>query len=436
METILISIPIIILTIYLIYWFVNINGEATTISGVLASVCMYMCIIPLIIALSNDTNMLETSFRHLRKDWEAYIMGYFNVLLFVIFLALSYEFGRKKRNNYVISQRKFAKWLRILSIITLIVGGGSFVIYAVSFGGFSKLFEYAEIMRSFSTDKSTLFSSRIFILVVPSRLITVTPFLLLIYRQFAKNKKLNLIFIISSTILASLFYLSDAGKTGILVFLLCVFVTLISHNFKHKWLVTICIAAFSLEIVNYLDALFVYLNTNELNVKVGKGALSYLEQFSFPSRNLLNLDGIASFKGYRYGSDYITGPLNIIPGFNFDPSYVITSEYHSGTSWHIKGGTPNDAITFGYIQGGFLGVIFEAIILGLICSYIDSCTRSLKDTFSNKLLKYSLVILYFMMFIDADTTSIIRGQFSLIILSSLVYLSSKRSNHRRLNKTF
>ena len=429
-------IPIAILIICLIYRYVRVNGEATSVSGILSSVCVYMCIIPFIVVWVESTQLLDTGFRDLKTDWNSYLTAYLSLFLFVVSLCISYEWGLLKRSHISISNEKLAKWSMRLAAFTFIVGGLSFIIYAYASGGISELLLKAEYMRTFSTNKANIYSSRVFILVVPARLITVTPFLLIIYRQFAKSKLKNLFLIIASSILSALFLLSDAGKTGILVFGLCLFVPVLSLRFKHKWLITIIVAILCLGIVNYLDALFVYLANGEMPTLADTGYVSYMQQFSFPTKNLMNLDGIAEFKGYQYGVNYITGVLNIIPGFNFDPAYTITSEFHSGSNWRITGGIPTDAITFGFIQGGYFGVLFEAVLLGLICSYIDNSTRRLNNNFSNRVLKCTLVVLFFTMFINADMASIVRGQFSLIILSALVYLASQKRRTVNLNKAF
>lgn len=417
---------ILILLIVTILRYIRKNREATTISGILTSMSVYLCVIPLVAVWLGDTYTLDNSFYSLSYGFENYFVCYSAISLFLLTLTVSYNYTIRNSKRLIIVSR-LKTYTKYFAYFTLIVGGVSFVIYAYSFGGFAQLLLYAEAMRSFATDKADLFSDKSFILVVPSRLITVTPILLILYRRFSRHSNWNSILIIGSTVLASIFFLSNAGKTGILIFSLCFFVPILSYKCKHKWIVTIFLAICSIEIINYLDALFVYLATGQFEIEASTGTFSYLKQFSYPISNLLNLQGISTLHGFRYGQDYLTGVLNIVPGINFEPAYAVTSEYYGGADWKITGGTPNDAITFGFLQLGFLGVGFEAFLLGRICGIIDKSMLLLDDSFSNRLLKCTLIIVFFSMFVNADIVAIVRGQPTLTILVIIVILSSRNN---------
>lgn len=409
--------------------YIRINGEATTLSGILTSMCIYFCVIPLIVVWFGDSYTLKNSFHSLSNGLENYFVFYLSLFLFLATLKYSYE-HTIRNSARIIEISKLRKYTKLFSYLTLLVGGVSFIVYANSFGGFTQLLLYAEAMRSFTTNKADLFSDRSYILVIPARLITVTPVLLILYRKFSKHPIWNGILIVISMVLASIFFLANAGKTGILIFGLCFFVPILSYKFRHKWVITILIAICCIEIINYLDALFVYLGTGEFEIEAGTGTFSYLEQFSYPISNVLNLQGIADLHGFRFGQDYITGVLNLIPGINFEPSYSVTSEYYGGADWKITGGTPNDAITFGYLQLGIFGVVFEALLLGCICGTIDKCMISLANGFADRLLKCTLIIVFFSMFVNADIVAIVRGQFTLTLLTMIVVFSSVKCKCR------
>lgn len=421
---------IIILTVIAIYIMVLIrkhlkhNREITTVSGILFSVLLYMCLVPIIVVLFGDELTYREKFSFLSSSFEKFAYFYFSLLLFVTILDISYS--KFNSLNYEFNSYYYKKYAKIFSYLTLYIGGISFIIYAHSFGGFKNLLLYAEMMRSFATDKAELFQGRTYILVVPSRMIVVAPILLLVYRNYTDKKLLNTMYIIVSLVLASLFFLSNAGKTGLLLFGLCFLVTILSYHVKHKWITTILIAFLGIEIIGILDALFVYLASGQFEVEAGSGSLSYLSQFSYPIKNMLNLQDLSNFRGYRFFQDYITGILNLVPGINFEPSYVVTSEYYSGLDWKIIGGTPNDAITFGHLQLGIVGVAVHAAIIGIICKRIDSILFKLEDCFSSRLLKCTLVIFYYSMFVNADVISVVRNQPTITLLSLLALLSFKK----------
>lgn len=404
------------------------RGDVLTIAGSLFAFSVYYCIVPIIALLAMDgTNKLDGYLESLIKaSGVDYARMFFCFFLFLGSLLLSYSHYYKKNYNRVIVLRKFQKSIKFWTWFTFIVGGLSFILYAYSFGGFVKLIAYAEMMRSFAVDKSTMFTGRSYILVVPSRLITVAAILFFLYLKFVKKNKVTIACLIISLVLSFLFYLSNAGKTGVLTFGICFIVPLLSYKFKHEWLMTIALGVVGVGIINYIDALFVYLATDEFVLEAGDGVLPTLKQFAYPISNVLNLEGISGVSGFRYGQDFITGVLNLIPGVNFSTSTEPTSFFYGGDDWHTTGGTPNDIITYGYLEFGYLGVILMGCLLGSICAVIDRCLKSLNDSFAEKTLKCSLILLFFLVMISADTVSIVREQFLLTVLSICVISSSRK----------
>lgn len=402
------------------------NG-VLVLSGSLFAFLGYYCIVPIIALLASDrNNKLEGYLETLSKaSGDDYLRMFFCFFLFLTALFMSYSYFSKMNNNRVVVTGKFKKSIKFWAWFTFIVGGLSFIIYAYSFGGFVRLIAYAELMRSFATDKADLFTGRTYILVVPSRLITVAAILFLLYLKYVKKDFLSKVCLIVSLVLSVLFYLSNAGKTGVLTFGLCFLIPLLSYRFRHEWILTICVSVLGIGIIGYLDALFLYFDTNEFVVEQGGGILSSIAQFSYPISNVLSLDGITGLSGFRYGQDFLTGILNIIPGVNFSTSTEVTSMYYGGADWHTTGGTPNDMITYGFLELGYFGVVFVGLLLGCISAIVDRCLMSLNDSFAERILKCSLVLLFFLVMVNADTISIVREQFLLTILSYSVISSSK-----------
>lgn len=404
------------------------NGSVSVLSGALFAFAVYYCIVPIIaLFAAGGTNKLDGYLESLvNASGVDYARMFFCFFLFLVSLIIFYSHFYRKNANRIIVLKKFQKSIRFWTWFTFVVGGLSFIIYAYSFGGFIKLIAYAEMMRSFAVDKANLFTGRSYILVVPSRLITVASILFFLYIKFIKKNSFSIACLIFSLVLSFIFYLSNAGKTGVLTFGICFIVPLLSYKFKHEWLLTIALGILGIGIINYIDALFVYLATDEFVLEAGNGVLPTLKQFSYPISNVLNLEGIIGVSGFRYGQDFITGILNLIPGVNFSTSTEVTSFFYGGDDWHTSGGTPNDIITYGYLEFGYIGVIFMGCLLGGICAVIDKCLLSLNDSFAEKTLKCSLIVLFFLVMISTDTVSIVREQFLLTILSICVISSSRK----------
>lgn len=428
-TVILVYILFFFICLFFLFRYIKINKEATTISGILTSIIIFLCFIPIIILCFGDSYMLKYSYSCLTFGFESYFTFFVGLLIFIIFLLIGYERGLFVNRNRYIDEIRFEYISKLLGYFTLFVGGISFIIYANALGGFGTLLIKAEYMRSFATNKADLVEGHSYILVIPARLVTVSPYLLLIARNKMNNKFYNSLLIIISIILSSLFYLVNAGKTDVFIFGLSFLVPLLSYKFKHQWFVTICIAALCLGSINYLDALFVYFGTGEFVINEEEGNLSFLSQFSYPIKNILSMDDILLNHGYRYGQDFITGILNIIPGVNFEPSYQPTSEFFSGSDWKKYGGVPNDAVTFGYLQYGYIGVAVTALIFGRVCAKVDVCIRTLGKAFYNRVIKCTLIILFFIVFVNADIISIVRNQFALTILCGCIIYCSKRTFH-------
>ena len=65
-------------------------------------------------------------------------------------------------------------------------------------------------------------------------------------------------------------------------------------------------------------------------------------------------------------------------------------------------------------------------LFGLITARLDSALLRLENNFKNNVLKASLILLSFIILVNADVVGIVRVQFTLTILSLLVIISSKQ----------
>jgi len=405
------------------------NGSALVLSGALFGILLYYCVVP-IIGLYCHLFLgmkLEDYLGSLTKASAYDFFRYFICLFLFLIVTLSvYATVSRKYKQSIIDITRQYKSIMFWTWFTFIIGGLCFLLYARSIGGFSQLLSYAETFRSHATDKTQYFSGRSFILVIPSKLITVSPYLFLLYISYIRRNTVVYLLFAASIILTTLFYLADAGKAGLLVYGLSFLVPLLSYKFKHKWMVTIFLGVAFIGIANYLDALFLYMATGYFNLEASGKILDTLYPYSYPLSNVLNLDGIINISGIRYCQDFVTGVLNIIPGINFPTTTEPISIFYGGYDWQAGGGVPIDIITFGYLELGLLGVAIVGAILGFICAIVDRGLIKLGDSFAERTVKCTLVILFFLTMSSADVAGIVRGQFVLTILSFYIISSVKK----------
>ena len=419
---------LLLLAIFTVFLLVTINKKNRSvgvISGVLFSCLLYYCIVPIIFystPLKNPSGYVQYILRASSSD---FIYAIICCLFFLVILGITYRAHRYNRSFlYKIDDLKLSRLSKKLCYICAIIGGISFILYIRAFGGVVRMLAYSEYMRSFSTSGESVLTHFQTILYIPSRLVTVVPFLSLM--GFNKKNLFSVSLFLVFFSLGFLFFLYDAGKIGIIIYLLSLFVPILALKTQRPWFYVVILGMASLPIIGFLDSLFHYVSMGEWESYSDNSVLSYLQQFSYPFSNTLNLEGIASVSGYRYGRDFITGVLNIIPGVNFDVSYEPTSYFYGGSTWGESGGTPNDAVTFGYLQFGIIGVLFLGYLFGLITARIDNALVRLDNTFKNNVLKASLILLFFIITVNADVVGVVRNQFTLTILSLLVIISSKR----------
>ena len=344
------------------------------------------------------------------------------IMIFIagIFFNCSYFLPVKKGKNK--KEKKFDKIKLVKNImyLTLIFGGTSLVIFFYKFGGIFEALKYSEHLRSFSNNSSEIVGNAN-ILIIPARLMTATPFLLVYLNEFDKKNKnyYNKILVIS-LILSALFYLYNAGRAPIIMFCLCFLYMFLKKRVKKTWTLIIILAVISLPLLDVMDQLFVFFRYGTfkgININYTK----YIYQFIYPFRNVLNINNITEQYGFRFFTDFVTSILDLLPKVEFEASYVNTSLYINGPDWKIIGGIPNDFVTFGYIQLGGIGVMILSIFLGRISKTLDC--KIINWSKSNVKMLYSAVLTVygFSIINNSDFVSFIRGNMILIIISLIVY---------------
>ena len=153
--------------------------------------------------------------------------------------------------------------------------------------------------------------------------------------------------------------------------------------------------------------------------------------------NLINLDKMIELHGFRWGKDFITGPLSIVPGINFPASYEVSSEAIFGRNWQMIAGVPDDIITFGYLQLGFIGVLFVGWLLGIVSGKLDRLICQMNyETFG--VLITTIIMSMYGYLINADWSVLVKSQFQLTIcvLCILYSFNTRDGNRKRVRFVF
>lgn len=403
------------------------NKSVTVCSGVLMSVIIYYFAIPLICIVFKSELINYNGYMNIicNYSWDNFFVGICAIVLFVgtFYLIYSQENTKKKAYIFQFDSYRMLKVTRFFFWFSFGVGAISFLLYIKAFGGVARLLSYAEYLRSFSTSSESLVSYSSSLLVIPSKLIIVAP-ILGVYMIKNSRKILYKLCLVVSIILAFIYLLSNSGKAPIILFILSFVVPYMKKYMKHPWRWMIIIGILCLPILGVLDGIFMYLAGGEWKV-TSREWIDYIPQFVHPWANTLSLREIVNIEGFRWGKDFLTGILNILPGINFSPSYEVTSMFYNGVNWRNVGGTPTDIVLFGYLQFGYLGVALVGWICGILVGKIDKLLRQIPNDYASMVIKTSMIVNMFTLITNADPTSIIMGQFQLIIASICVLYSQK-----------
>ena len=201
--------------------------------------------------------------------------------------------------------------------------------------------------------------------------------------------KALLLFVFALSVLLQIF---NAGKTNFIIFLIPVFMYLMSRkgSFKMKYLVLAGMAMIFL--VPVLDNVFYYISSGENigNYRTTWNLLDYsmsvVRQFAYPYANMVMREPITEIYGYRWFLDYLAIPVNLLPsflfgGFQLDTLYHLTTEYYTSIL-SSKGGMPNDFLFFAYRQLGVVGIATIGTITGAIIKKLDKILFEVKDLLS------------------------------------------------------
>lgn len=401
-------------------------------SGFIFGIIIYYIVVPIVLLIYKED--LMERYPELQKNiYSSVFSTLLPIILItftVIFFTVGYKvaYGKKKKVNQFYENVNLNS-IKFISHFTFIVGIISFALFISGFGGLTNAMRYAELNRSFSVSLSDLIDYRLALLFIPSRMITVAPFLY--FYQLKNTRKLSTRILFAISFIVSIFYfLFNAGKGPLLAFLMPFGYVVLKKFKKNAWRYVVVLGLFSLPLLEVLDRLFLFL-ANGYWTNKGIDFIKLLYQFIHPYRNISNVVNIINEFGYRYFKDFITGPLNLMPGVNFEKSYEITSRFYFGDIWESVGGVPNDLITFGFLQANFLGVIIFSLLVGYLFGVIDKHLRDLNYGTAKELITSLLIISAFRLIPNADIEPFLRSNFIMILIPLAVIRYSKDNGLNR-----
>lgn len=293
----------------------------------------------------------------------------------------------KNQNHLLI--RKHIKFAWVMLVISFI----SYYLYAMAYGGFSGLLSYTIAIRSGTMNIYNRFS---FLEKAGqfSAISTYVFFALNIDKNIAKRSKRSVFSGLIMSALFSLFFLYSRGGRGSMMFFVLTMILITVYNNSDK------LSMFFRKIgkrLIFLPIAFVIMD--RLWSRTGESSLFSLlvSSISYPfAAFIVNFQNGA----YRFFKDFIQGPFYFLPSsiwssrLNFttannETTYLISGAYKGDAIGGniVSGTTPNDILTFAYIQADIIGVIIVGFLLGVFLRY-----------FHNKIMRQNIAGIKFMLY--------------------------------------
>lgn len=326
-------------------------------------------------------------------------------------------------------EKKINERIYDIGVGFVVLGSLGAVILFNDLGGLSKALSMGTTIRAFVIDSSEYISAIGMIGQTVAEAALVGCFLVFATKQTSVKSSviLGIGFVFSL-----LFLLFSAGRAPILVFVGCfAFYYLKKYCKNIVWMV---VCAFALLVVTSSSIEDIVNNVasglpmfNNFSYSLTDNVIATIADLSYPYANVLNLSKFMQGCDYRYGIDYILWIFEILPARLFMsigitlPTYKlatqeITSYYVEIYQWN--GGTPADYITFGWLQGGFIGIIVNNIIFISVIKYIDAALSRLTNKY--RPLIYRFAFLGYSFITSGDFTNIVYSNLFLLLAAGVI----------------
>ena len=446
MEGILFRAVILLVQLVLLLMIVKHNKINTGFfyKGISAGIIAYYTVFPLIIlavyafggsSLQEEINGKNILHYIINVDYYKMIITSIVIICFQLLFTFIYSsrikfvLGTVNHHNSIDREIKqnAQRTLVLIGNVMLLVGGICTLYYMLSFGSISRAILLSGYVRSFTVSSTRYVSYLASIMIIPAGAIVIAPWCFLLGLDYNRGtwKRIKLII---SLILSALFLLVKAGRAPLMIFLISFAMPFLIKRSKHPWLI-LCIAAFiGMPLLDYLDVLF-----DNAVIESGYNFTSYISQFAYPYRTITSIFDIIGQYGIRWGQDFITSFLGMIPGLNFDSTWRIVSEYIGGTGWMSTGSTPTDLISFCLLEFHILGILLGGI-LGLVCRNLDKGLFCIGEGEKNRseygirALSSFCLLNCFWFVSTADFESLVRNIYFMGICILILFISKGKRN--------
>ena len=328
--------------------------------------------------------------------------------------AMSY-INRVPKHDAVVLANRFGN-------ICLGIGATCTLIYMLAYGSITEALKLSSSVRSYIDNATDHIGYLQSLMIIPAGIILVAPYCFLYVRNHGKT--IVNVRLAASVIVSVLFLLVKAGRAPLIIFLISLVIPFLGKFVKHPWIVILIGGIILLPLLDWMEGMFI--GQFGHNLKYNYNVFSYISQFSYPFSTSLKIFDIILQFGLRYGVDFATSIIGLIPGFNFDTSWMITSEYYAGPRWKIYGSVPMDLYSFSIIQFHVLGVVI-GFVIGIVSRLVDGAFRALDDdSFSMKSIESVILLDTAWRVSTADFHSIIRSIF-LVAICLVIVLITRRN---------
>ena len=420
------------------------NCKGGYYKGIAVGMIIYYAVIPLVLniifAVGNDkvkTQILEKKGLNFIVNADLLTMILIGIMITVLFGLFSkaynsnlmFSIGKLFSDRAVErkTKRNFNNLLILTGNICLAIGGTCTLYYMLSFGSIQTAIQLSGYVRGFTVSSTRYISYIASLMIIPAGVVVVAPWCFLLTIDYKKNtwKKIKLIV---SIIFSMLFLLVKAGRAPLLIFVVSLGMPLLMRRMKHPWIFLCAVAIIFMPIVDFIDALF----DNSAIASSGYDVTSYISQFAYPYRTTLSAFDIVQKYGIRWGQDFVTTFLGLLPGFNFDSTWRIVSEFLGGTMWKVTGSTPTDLFTFCILEFHVFGLLLGGV-LGLICRNLDKGLQGYKaelkeSTYGINALEAFVLLNSFWFVSTADFESLVRNLYFFCISILILMTTNGKSN--------
>ena len=417
-----------------------INGFPGAYNGFVLGSILYYVIVPIILIIFKSYYLNQAG------DWRYnqllhFVYGYDVKLSNILFAIggliigmIAFHFGyalsRKSRNNNIINYLIIEENKLIIkkaALTTFIIGSIAIFIYISAFGGLKNTLQLSEVLRQHYSSISDYGLSSVYsYFLILSGALSLAPVLLYLNAKNTQRKGDYFLFY-CSLIIAFIYMLINSGKSAFLrLAIVFIYIFMFEKRIKNKWVYFIIIIALGLPIMDVLDAVFA-----QESVVFALKNFNYLylvREFSIPTELSYNMNAIVERYGYLYFKNLITDFLDILPGLQFEQSFRNTSEFVRGPNWMNLGGTPNDVLTYGFLQYRYIGVFVIWLIWGGICGWLDTLISRIYDNRGKHVLAIFVCMNVFSVITCADISSTILYNLSFVIVSYVLWRYSKSIN--------